>query len=259
MFASAAFMLASCNLDKFPEGQYVSDDQKEDIIDQRPNLITAEVNAMAATLNVFGTISDDATTYHNDYGIAAVAQFYEQSGQDMPVTTSGYNWFGSAQDFSDRIYTSIGDELIWKTYYNHLKAANNVLSLTEGSEDESMKIYRGQAFASRAFDYLNLAQTYQFTYAGHENEPCVPIITESMSEEEQQKNSRATVQQVYDQIMSDLNQAIELLAGYDNGSNKGQIDEAVAYGLRARANLLMQRCSQRCRKSNCRWISSVIG
>lgn len=241
MFASAAFMLVSCNLDKFPEGQYVSDNQKEDIIDQRPNLITAEVNAMAATLNVFGTISDDATTYHNDYGIAAVAQFYEQSGQDMPVTTSGYNWFNSAQDFSDRIYTSAGDELIWKTYYNHLKAANNVLSLTEGSEDESMKIYRGQAFASRAFDYLNLAQTYQFTYAGHENEPCVPIITESMSEEEQQKNSRATVQQVYDQIMSDLNQAIELLAGYDNGSNKGQIDEAVAYGLRARANLLMQK------------------
>lgn len=56
-----------------------------------------------------------------------------------------------------------------------------------------------------------------------------------------QTNPRATVQQVYDQIMSDLNQAIELLAGFDNASNKDQIDEAVAYGLRARANLLMQK------------------
>lgn len=40
--------------------------------------------------------------------------------------------------------------------------------------------------------------------------------------------------------MNDLNQAAELLAGFDAGSNKDQIDEAVVYGLRARANLLMQ-------------------
>ena len=30
MFASAALLLASCDLDKFPEGQYVSGEQKED-------------------------------------------------------------------------------------------------------------------------------------------------------------------------------------------------------------------------------------
>ena len=244
MFVSAALLLASCDLDKLPEGQYVGGDQKEDIIDQRPNLITAEVNAMAAKLNVFGTISDDATTYHNDFGVAAVSQFYEQGGQDMPCTTTGYNWFNRAQNYSDRLYNSAGDELIWKTFYNHMKAANNVLTLTEGSEDEAMKRYRGQALAARAYDYLNLAQTYQFTYAGHENELCVPIITETMTEEEMQTNPRATVQQVYDQIMSDLNQAIELLAGFDNASNKDQIDEAVAYGLRARANLLMQKWAE---------------
>ena len=62
-----------------------------------------------------------------------------------------------------------------------------------------------------------------------------------MSDEEMQNNPRATVQQVYDQIMSDLNQAAELLAGFDNGANKDQLDEAVVYGLRARANLLMQK------------------
>ncbi len=44
-----------------------------------------------------------------------------------------------------------------------------------------------------------------------------------MSDEEMQNNPRATVQQVYDQIMSDLNQAAELLAGFDNGANKDQL------------------------------------
>lgn len=55
-FASVALLMASCDLDKFPEGDYISEEQKEDIINGRPNLITAEVNAMAAKLNTFGTI-----------------------------------------------------------------------------------------------------------------------------------------------------------------------------------------------------------
>lgn len=50
-FASVALLMASCDLDKFPEGDYISEEQKEDIINGRPNLITAEVNAMAAKLN----------------------------------------------------------------------------------------------------------------------------------------------------------------------------------------------------------------
>ena len=51
-FASVALLMASCDLDKFPEGDYISEEQKEDIINGRPNLITAEVNAMAAKLNL---------------------------------------------------------------------------------------------------------------------------------------------------------------------------------------------------------------
>ena len=166
----------------------------------------------------------------------------ESGGQDLVALVTGYNWFNTSQKYSDRVYDSSTDELIWKTFYNHLKAANSVLSLIDpATEDASLKIYRGQALAARAYDYLNLVQIYQFTYAGHENALAVPIVTEKMSDEEMQNNPRATVQQVYDQIMSDLNQAAELLAGFDNGANKDQLDEAVVYGLRARANLLMQK------------------
>lgn len=241
-FAGVALLMASCDLDKFPEGDYISEEQKEDIINGRPNLITAEVNAMAAKLNTFGTISDDATTYHNDYGIPAVFMILESGGQDLVALVNGYNWFRTSQNYSDRVYDSSSDELIWKTFYNHLKAANNVLKLIAAdTEDSSLKVYRGQALAARAYDYLNLVQIYQFTYAGHENSLAVPIVTETMTDEDMQNNPRATVQQVYDQIMSDLNTAADLLTGYDNGSNKDQIDEAVVYGLRARANLLMQK------------------
>ncbi len=244
MFVSAALLLASCDLDKLPEGQYVGGEQNEGVIEQRPNMTVAAVNGMAAKLNAFATVSTPENPDHNDYGLAAVHQALEQGGQDMPCTTSGYNWFNRCQNYADRLYTSSEDELIWKIFYNHMDAANKVLLLTEGTEDPEMLIYRGQAFAARAFDYLNLAQVYQFTYAGHENALCVPIVTENMTLEEKQNNPRATVQQVYDQIMSDLSQALDLLAGYDNGSNKDKIDESVAYGLRARANLLMQKWAE---------------
>lgn len=243
--ASVAFLVASCDLDKFPEGDYISAQQKEDIIKDRPNLITAEVNAMAAQLNTFGTISDDASTYHSDYGIPAVSMILESGGQDLVALVNGYNWFNSAQNYSDRVYDSANDELIWKLFYNHLKTANNVLKLIDAdTQNAELKVYRGQALAVRAYDYLNLVQIYQFTYAGHENALAVPIITETMTDEEMQNNPRATVQEVYTQIMSDLNQAIELLAGNDNGASKDQVDEAVAYGLRARANLLMQKWTE---------------
>lgn len=243
MFASTALMLASCDLDKFPEGQYVSEEQKEETIENRPNLITAEVNAMAAKLNAFGTISTDASTSHNDYGVAAVSMVLESGGQDLTALTNGYNWFNTCQNYSDRVYSSDTDQLIWKTFYNHLKAANSLLvRIDPNTEDKMLKIYRGQAYAVRAYDYLNLVQIYQFTYAGHESALAVPIITEDMvSVEELRNNPRATVQQVYDHIMKNLDMAAELLAGYDNGTNKDQIDEAIVYGLRARTNLLMQK------------------
>ena len=80
-------------------------------------------------------------------------------------------------------------------------AANKVLqSAPKGSEESDLKIYRGQALAARAYDYLNLVQSFQFTYAGHENALAVPIVLEDMTEEEKQNNPRATVQQVYDQL-----------------------------------------------------------
>lgn len=51
-------------------------------------------------------------------------------------------------------------------------------------------------------------------------------------------NPRATVADVYDVIVADLTKAIELLDGYSR-TDKTQIDQHVAYGLRARAYLAM--------------------
>ena len=114
------------------------------------------------------------------------------------------------------------------------------LAKCTNSSREKYKSYWAQALASRAFDYLNLVQAYQFTYIGHENDKAVPLVLETMTDEQMFNNPRATVSAVYEQIMSDLNRAIGLFeeAGEER-SSKAEIDIQVAYGLRARANLLM--------------------
>ncbi|WP_244964552.1 RagB/SusD family nutrient uptake outer membrane protein [Phocaeicola sartorii] len=117
--------------------------------------------------------------------------------------------------------------------------ANDILKVaTADVEDKALKQYRGQALATRAWSYLNLVQIYQFTYKGHENAPAVPIVTEETTGEQAASNPRATVAAVYDLIMKDLTDAIGLLTA--DRDSKDQVNINVAYGLRARANLLMQ-------------------
>ncbi|MDD2286520.1 MAG: RagB/SusD family nutrient uptake outer membrane protein, partial [Paludibacter sp.] len=177
-----------------------------------------------------------------DFGYPGIALMLETTGQDMTCFKSGYNWFGG--DFADRKYDSYESWILWNQFYNQIYAANNVLSATSENPSSALeKAYRGQALAFRAFNYLHLAQMYQFTYIGHENDPCVPILTEKTTMDEAVNNPRASVKTVYGLIMSDLNLAISYLKGFIPAS-KGFISQGAAYGLRARANLLMQDWEQ---------------
>jgi hypothetical protein len=66
----------------------------------------------------------------------------------------------------------------------------------------------------------------------------VPIVHESLTAEQQAANPRASLQEVYDFIMADLNYAIPALEGWAR-ADKAAADQAVAYGLRARVNMLL--------------------
>ena len=65
---------------------------------------------------------------------------------------------------------------------------------------------------------------------------CVPLVTEKTADV--YNNKRATVEEVYNQIISDLTSAIELLQGYER-PDKRYANVAVANGLLARTYLAM--------------------
>jgi hypothetical protein len=234
--------LAGCDefLDTKPEGGTVTEELKNAAIEANPELLAADVAAMNANmiayLGVFGTRSAGGDF---DFGYAGACLMMDSNGADMTSPNSGYNWFASNVEYTDRVYTSVRTFYMWSLFYKQIASANIVLAAVDPDTDNpTLRGYLGQALAVRAFDYLHLAQLHQFTYKGHEQEKCVPIVTDKTTSEEAGNNPRATVQEVYDLIMDDLTRAIDLLDGFKR-TDKGYVDQSVAYGLRARANLLL--------------------
>ncbi len=186
---------------------------------------------------------------HNDFGWAAVCMFMDSRGQDFVNPNTGFNWFGvwgNPDDWRKNDKTStagLADYLVWYTCYKPILAANYVIATrTSGSEEDNYAV--AQAKALRAFEYMQLAQAYQVAYSESSlNLPCIPLVLDTMPAYMVLNETPATVSQVYAQIKSDLDFACENLEGYMRPS-KHVINQAVAYGLRARYNLLVHKNTQ---------------
>lgn len=137
---------------------------------------------------------------HNDFGYPSICMAQDSNGPDMVCSNSGYNWFSVSYDCSDRQYNYIVCYLRYSFFYNQIKLCNDVLAPFAGMDYSAQAAESrhaiGQALAVRAFDYLGLAPYYQFRYADSKDLPCVPIVSETMTQEEYTDNPRASVETV---------------------------------------------------------------
>ena len=168
----------------------------------------------------------------------------EAMGDDMTWDTQtwhqGYlNWSFTTNPSSS--YNSG----IWETYYKFILNANNILDMLDtyyaDSEEPLARHIRGECLAIRAWSHLNLVQYYAKPYRnGQDNsQPGVPYrykpVTEAMA--------RNTVEEVYTNIHTDLDEAITLLADYEP-ADVNHYSLAVVYGLKARALLTQQKYAE---------------
>ena len=241
LLGSAMLLTTSCSdLDTNPSGSTMGDGQLNEVLAQDPSKLKSEVSGMYANMIEYGAITQwYGSARHYDFGYASTMMMMDASGQDEPSQVSGYNWYNKPLRFVDRTANSETTYFIWNQCYKNIKVANDVLkSVDLENLSDVAKSYVGQAYAMRAFEYFTLIQIYQFSYKGHEDAAGVPIVTEKTTEAEANNNPRAAVKDVYKQIMDDLNTAIDYLT--DSRSAKSEINRQVAYGLRARVNLVMQ-------------------
>ncbi|PRZ00317.1 SusD-like starch-binding protein associating with outer membrane [Marinilabilia salmonicolor] len=245
-------------LDTQPEGSIITSDQKEEVVSKDPDKAVAGVNAIFAQFSQYMPNEDAiGAERHNDFGYPSVMLFTDANGYDVVSEDNGYNWTGNSLDYSDRDYTSYESQIIWNDMYSMIYAANNVIAnIPADVEDPTSQFYLAQGLATRAFNYWVLAQLYQFKYVGHQQEPCVPIITDENAEVAAQNGTpRSSVEEVYSLISSDISAALELLeSAKQSGITRTVITEKaedkrffslyVAYGLRARINLSMEKWTE---------------
>lgn len=246
-YISAAFVFAGVvfsgctKLETEPLGSTVTSIQKQAVVSANPSMVSASVSGITAMFSVYMNVTG---TRHNDFGYPSVMLFMDTRGTDMIGPDIGYNWFSYGLDMmSDHRYTSQENETVWGTLYNQIYTANQVIGIMDPETEESVaQYYLAQALAIRAFGYFNLAQIYQQTYKGHQNAACVPLILDTNADEAAANGwARNTVQEVYNQILADLNKAVELLEKTsENRPDKRYVDLSVALGLRARVELVMQ-------------------
>lgn len=235
-----AAALVSCNsqLDVETLGGYASTEQKNQVVSAIPERIEATVTGAAAALNQYMLFG----SRHNDFGYPSIMLMLDHRGQDLVGLDVGYNWYGYYEDYSDVDYSYYMVNLIWQPLYKQVKAANEIMSLIPATTtDDALKFDLAQGLAFRAFAYFNLAQLFQFTYKGNETKPCVPLVLDTNADDAAANGCpRATVQDVYTQIMKDLDEAVTLLSGNPTvRGDKRYFDECVARGLRARVELVM--------------------
>ena len=232
-------LAASCSqMDNLqPQGGIILEQHLKEVNAMVPSRADASFNGMFTKLGAPGSVTGG--TRPDDFGFIMMAFSNDIEAADIVLVNSGYNWFSACGLLTSRNADYANPYIRYAAPYNTIAAANNVLnSYSEDSEDQTVIYKLAQARAIRAFAYLNLAPYFQFGYAaGAQDKPCVPIVTEETTDFTD--NPRATVAEVYELIISDLDYAIENLEGYVR-TDKSRIDIQTAYGLRARAYLNMQ-------------------
>ncbi len=252
--AALAYVATGCaDLDTQYYGAYVTDEQKESTLQQNPAMAVAAVNSIASE---FGSYYGQVYDAHYDFGYPSIMMGLDGQTADflakIPYTSSHIYWFA----FIQRNPSGVATSMMWYHLYKQIKTANSLLTAitSEGATNSELKFYRAQALAVRAFDYWVLGQCYQFNYAYVDpaTAKTVPIITEKNQEIVASEGApRATVADLYEFILDDLNEAVTLLteAGIDPSrvsaeKPKRMVSLATALGLRARVYLTMHKYAE---------------
>lgn len=231
----AALVLASCEsfVDIIPKGQTIPT-----TVDDFGNMMNNGSFASAGEnfsltdicycVNFVEFLSDDFTAPENP----ASAMYYTFRNNSFVYNTLTWN---------NEIWSAAEEDLNWNGLYKSNYIANFVLDNIDDAEPGvvyTRETVKARALVHRAFNYFELANLYgkQYNAATASTDLAVPLVLESNINNQY---PRATVKDVYDQILKDLDLAIQL---FDNTNPEfnNLPGKATAYALRARTYLWMQ-------------------
>ena len=215
--------LSSCDLDTKPSTKVDEDSVMQDARHFEKIITGSMVNLMES----FYSLANP--------GYGAFLRADDAMGSDA-VLNRKYG-FSSHYSFT-AIYGKGGTNTFsWNLTYQIINNMNIILRDIDNAQgDEELKDrIKAQALAMRGFMYLHLASHYSFAINHDAKAVSVPIYTEK--EEAYAPLAASSVAEVYAQVLSDIDTALDLLPENYARAEKWQIDRSVILGIAARASL----------------------
>jgi hypothetical protein len=203
-----------------------------------PEVYTSVDNIDAFVNGAIRYLMENSTSQDNP-GLPTIFLTHDVMGEDAFARDGRYGYRDSYPYRDPFDNTTRRCLFFWTLQYTSIDHFNNIIANVEEASGEKFRHLKGQAYALRAFNYLNLVRQYQFTYAKDPTAKAVPVYITPTTPGTEPK-PRATVQEIYDQILSDLGEAERLLPGYER-SVKNRPDINVVYGLFARTYLTLEQ------------------
>lgn len=185
------------------------------------------------------------------YSIIATANLYAGSSvyfSDLTGNTDDLEWIGTFLEWRETYWKAFDPNNgfvtnAWRDAYRAINIANNVLANLEVVNESDRDRVEGEAKFIRGIMYFELVRFYALPYgASSDNSHMgVPLITTpTKGVDESSFPSRASVANIYTQILTDLNGAKSKLEVTGPGSNAGRATSITASAFLSRVYMSMK-------------------
>lgn len=235
--------LAACNdfVDVIPKGNTIPEtvDDLAKMINVGSMVISQSGDSYSITYETAYSLGHFLEVYSDDYTASETeASTYYMIHKNQAIFQNTVAW-------NDYIYAVAENDNNWDGLYRGIYITNYVLDHIDDVEDGvsyKRSEVKGQALVHRAMNYFLLVNLYgkQYNAETSATDLGVPLILEA---DINKQYPRETVARIYQQLTTDLNEAVSLLevAVPKFNNNPGK---AAAYALRARVYLWMQNYDQ---------------
>ncbi|WP_329905130.1 RagB/SusD family nutrient uptake outer membrane protein [Porphyromonas pogonae] len=228
LFALTIIGFTSCDLERFPTDK-VAQDKSMETFEDAISWKNGMMNSFRARQSGDNDILQDV------------------QGDELNATSDFGNRRGDNHGWESLRATNYDTRDIYAYYYKSLNDVNFVLEkmpelikkITDKKQVEALNKVLGEAYFLRAYYYSNLAIRYGKSYnkATAANDLSVPLL---LKYDYKVQPARATNEQVYKQILKDIEESAKMLASVTGSANSNYITIDAVTALEARVKLYMQ-------------------
>jgi len=231
----ALLTLVACNMDFYRSDTMTSSQLKSD-----PGAAVYTTDGIYSLFKDIGEYKGEQ--YSGNSYVRHYFQMSEFRGDNVCLSGQTSDPLCEEMRYSD-YSTQRSNCYMWYIAYKVIYAANsNIEAITPGASTESDHLL-GENFFFRAIAHFHLVTLFAQPYAAGRDKPGVVLRTST----DCSQTTRASLGEVYDQIVADLEKAIEFLSIGSTRGDKGYVSADAARGLLTRVYLYMDE-NDKCAK-----------